>query len=189
LRDQERERRHEMFVMLCLALFSGLRRDEIDTLTWGQIDFGRKTIHVQTTEHGRVKSEGSDRVVDIDDGLAAILQLKMQQSTSTFVIERDVAPKPEAITYHHYRCDRLFDRLVKWLKKHGVEARAALHTLRKEFGSQITLEYGISAASTALGHASILLTKAVYVGKKERTVFRVPAAPSTTLIGTNEAVS
>lgn len=174
LLEEERARRRQMFLVFCLALFAGLRRDEIDTLTWKQIDFGRGTIHVQTTEHGRVKSYGSDRVVDIGTGLAEILRRAMQGSASEFVIAGDVKARPEAATYHHYRRDRLMDRLVKWLKAHGVESQNALHTLRKEFGTQINLAHGIFAASAALGHSSIQLTRAVYVAKKAPAVFDVP---------------
>lgn len=173
--DAERGRRHQMFLVFCLALFAGLRRDEIDTLTWKQIDFGRGTIHVQTTEHGRVKSYGSERVVDIGTGLAAILKRAMGGSLSEFVIAGEAKARPEAATYHHYRCDRVIDRLVKWLKAHGVEATNALHTLRKEFGTQINLAHGIFAASAALGHSSIQLTRAVYVAKKAPATFDVPS--------------
>lgn len=174
--EAEREWRRQMFVVFCLALFAGLRRDEIDTLTWSQIDFDRGTIHVKTTEHGRVKSFDSDRVVDIGSGLAEILRRAMKESTSEFVIAGDVGSRPAASTYHHYRRDRLIDRLVKWLRAQGIESQKPLHTLRKEFGSQINLTHGIFAASAALGHSSIQLTRAVYVAKKAPAVFDVPTA-------------
>lgn len=174
LRLAERTRRRQMFLAFCLGLFAGLRRDEIDTLTWRQIDFERGTISVEVTEHGRVKSEASVRVVDIDAGLVDILRRAKHAGWGEFVIARKTAAKPSETRYSHYRCDRLFDRLVAWLKLKGVEESKALHAMRKEFGSQINLEHGLFAASAALGHASIQLTKSVYVAKKSRAVFRVP---------------
>lgn len=170
----EATRRREAFKVLCLALYAGLRRDEIDTLTWRQIDFERGSIHIMTTEHGRVKSADSERVVDIDAGLVAILREAKERASGEFVIEARADAKPAA-SYHHYRCARLFRWVVAWLRSKGVESVNALHALRKEFGSIMTAEHGISAASRALGHANIQLTQAVYVGQKKRAAVSVPS--------------
>lgn len=170
---QEISRRREAFKVVCLALYAGLRRNEIDTLTWQQIDFERASIHILTTEYGRVKSADSERVVDIDAGLVAILREAKKQSTGQFVIEARAAAKPSA-SYHHYRAERLFNWVVTWLHSQGVEPVNALHALRKEYGSIMTAEHGISAASRALGHASIQLTQAVYVGQKKRAAVAMP---------------
>jgi len=48
-----------------------------------------------------------------------------------------------------------------------LTARNALHALRKEFGSQICAQAGIYAASVALRHSSITLTREYYVDKKQ----------------------
>jgi len=172
----ERERRHrrEMFRVFCLALFAGLRRDEIDTLTWKQIDFANHVIRIETNEFTRAKSEGSETGIDIDPVFTERLRVWMQESKSEFVIAVDVAPRPEVSTYHHYRCDCVFKKLTSWLKHHGVEERNALHSLRKEFGTQINRTHGLFAASAALRHSSIQLTRAVYVAKKDRAVFAMP---------------
>jgi integrase len=170
---REIARRREAFKVICLALYAGLRRDEIDTLTWSQVDFERGSIHVMTTEHGRVKTAESERVVDIDVGLVAILREAKKDASGQFVIEAKADAKP-ASTYHHYRCARLFRWVVDWLREKGVESVNALHVLRKEFGSIMTAEHGISAASRALGHANIQLTQAVYVGQKKRAAVSVP---------------
>jgi integrase len=175
---REVARRREAFKVLALALYAGLRRDEIDTLTWEQLDLVNATIHVRTTEHGRVKSADSERVVDIDAGLVAILAEAKRTSPGAFVIHSEVKPRPLAYSYHHYRLARLFAWLVRWLKSHGVESRMGLHTLRKEFGSLMTEAHGISAASRALGHANIQLTQAVYVGKKVRAAVAMPSLTS-----------
>jgi integrase len=178
--ERERTRRREAFKVLCLALYAGLRRDEIDTLTWAQIDFTHGSIHVRNTEHGRVKSADSERSVDIDAGLVALLRQAQAESQSEFVLQATAKAKPEAASYHHYRCARLFRWLIDWLREHGVEARMGLHMLRKEYGSIMTAEHGISAASRSLGHASIQLTQAVYVGQKVRTAVAMPTSQTST---------
>jgi hypothetical protein len=58
--------------------------------------------------------------------------------------------------------------LIEWLQDHKVETRNPIHTLRKEFGSLINHKFGIFAASAALRHSSISITREHYVDRKER---------------------
>lgn len=57
--------------------------------------------------------------------------------------------------------------MIEWLRGRGLTARNALHALRKEFGSQICAQAGIYAASVALRHSSINLTREFYIHKKQ----------------------
>lgn len=158
----------ECFKILLLALGAGLRRDEIDSLSWKQMEWMRQTIRVETTIHTAAKSDDSESEVDVDPGLMEIFKSFMAASDSEFVIRSDVAPKPNTATYHHYRCTRHFNRLIAWLRTKGVSARTPLHSLRKEFGSQICATNGIFAASVALRHSSIQITRDHYLDKKQR---------------------
>jgi hypothetical protein len=91
------------------------------------------------------------------------------RARSGFVIESDSAPdngKP----YEHYRCQAEFVELIGWLRAHGVVSRTPLHTLRKEFGSQINARFGLIAAQTMLRHAQVAVTAAHYVEIKARPV-------------------
>jgi integrase len=161
--------RPELFKIALLALGAGLRRDEIDKLQWDQIQWHRNTIRIETTEHGGTKSTESEADVDVDPGLLEILKGYMPKpgKGSIFVIESPVKPRPQSVKNHHYRCNRLFKQLVEWLRGKGVKSRNALHSLRKEFGSQICSQAGIFAASVALRHSSINLTREYYLDKKQ----------------------
>jgi hypothetical protein len=86
-----------------------------------------------------------------------------------FVIESDSAPdngKP----FEHYRCHRDFVELIGWRRAHGVVSRTPLHTLGKEFGSQINARFGLVAAQRMLRHAQVAVTAAHYVELKQRPV-------------------
>jgi integrase len=72
------------------------------------------------------------------------------------------------VDYNHYRCQRDFEALTKWLRKHGVTGNRPLHTLRKEFGSQLCAKHGIYAASHALRHADIAITSQHYLDSRKR---------------------
>lgn len=162
----------EMFAIYLLALFAGLRRDEIDTLQWSQIDWQAGRVHVETNEHTGAKSDNSEGSVTLAPEVLAYLKTKHTDRRSQFVIESPVMPRPSATSYHHYRCNRLFDLLIAWLRESGgVKARNPLHTLRKEFGSFIARKFGIFAASEALRHGDIRLTRDYYLAADTRASF------------------
>ena len=150
-------------------------QDEIDKLQWKQIQWARNTIRVEITEHAGTKSAESEADVDVDPGLLEILKsyLPKPGKGSPFVIESNIQPRPESVKNHHYRCNRLFKELIAWLRGKGVTTRNALHALRKEFGSQICAQAGIYAASVALRHSSINLTREYYLDKKQPTFLAI----------------
>ena len=156
----------EAFKMLVLALCCGLRRNEIDKLTWLQVDLEEAVIRIETTRHFRAKSEDSLGEVDLDSGLVALMRVWKATAKGEFVIESDVEPRLGK-NYAHYRANRVSDDLAQWLRAQGVEDRKALHTLRKEFGSLVAQEHGIYAASRALRHADIQVTAKHYLDKKQ----------------------
>lgn len=174
-KDQPPNPRPELYKILLLALGAGLRRDEIDKLQWKQIQWHKNTIRVETTEHGSTKSADSEADVDVDPGLLVILKTYMPKpgKGSPFVIESAIEPKRGFTRNHHYRCNRAFCELIEWLRGKGLTARNALHALRKEFGSQICAQAGIYAASVALRHSSINLTREYYVDKKQPTFLSI----------------
>lgn len=173
--DEPANPRPELFKMLLLGLGAGLRRDEIDKLQWKQILWDRNAIRIETTEHGSTKSAESEADVDVDPGLLEILKTYLPKpgKASPFVIESAVKPRPQSVKNHHYRANRQFKQLVLWLRGKGITSRNALHALRKEFGSQICAQAGIFAASTALRHSSINLTREYYIDKKQAAVFQL----------------
>lgn len=56
----------------------------------------------------------------------------------------------------------MFTDLIEWLRAHGVSGNKPLHTLRKEYGSLLTRNFGIHAASRALRHADLRTTSEHY---------------------------
>jgi integrase len=179
----------EAFKVLLLALGAGLRRDEIDTLQWKQILWTQKAIRVETTEYGATKSHTSEADVDVDESLLTLLKelLPKPGEGSPFVIGSRVKPRPSAHTYHHYRCNAVFHRLIVWLRTRGeVKARNPIHTLRKEFGSQVNAIGGIYAASQLLRHSTITLTRDTYVDKKNVIVFPISELLKAAAVGTLE---
>ena len=166
----------EPFKIFLLALGTGLRRDEIDTVTWKQIDWQRNVINVETTVHTAAKSNSSEGEVDVDPGLLRILKSYLKPGAGEFVISSPNKPRPQITASYHYRCERHLNHVIRWLRGKGVTARNPIHTLRKEFGSHIAAQAGIFAASLQLRHADIQLTRNTYLDKKTRPFFNVSSA-------------
>jgi len=162
----------QQFKILLLALGCGLRRQEIDSLLWDNLNFADYTISVETTQFGGTKSGASQRQVDVDPSTMKLLKELKRGSGSKFVVESDARPRI-SIRYHHYRCDIQFKRLINWLRQQGIARRNALHELRKEFGTQVCQQFGIYASSRALGHSDIRITAASYLDNKGKTAISI----------------
>jgi integrase len=129
-------------------------------------------IRIETTEHFRPKSHSSEGDIHVDAELLDIFRgyRARAKSESDFVIESRGDVAVVASSYACYRCYRKFVALCKWLRAHGVESKKPLHTLRKEFGSQIHARYGLLAASEALRHGGVSVTARHYIENKHRSV-------------------
>ncbi len=162
----------ELFKIFLLAFGAGLRRSEIDRLTWKNFDWERGTISIEASEYGLTKTESSADSIDIGEDLLRHFRTALAQSRSEFVIESKAAATA-APHWNRYRCDGHFKALLTWLRTKGVTARNPLHTLRKEFGSLINQKFGIFAASAALRHSNITITREAYVDRKERIALNI----------------
>jgi integrase len=167
VRGAQKELPQELFKIFLLAIMAGLRRNEIDKLEWQAFDWGKGVISIRATSHFAPKSEDSTGDVEVDPEVMELFRGYSARKTSDFVIESAVSVRPQG-TYAHYRCQKDFDALGKWLRDHGVDANRPLHTLRKEFGSQVCAKHGIYAASHALRHADIAITSQHYLDKRQR---------------------
>ena len=162
----EEELPREQFKIFLLGIMAGLRRNEIDKLEWGAFDWRKRLISIKATSYFSPKSEDSTGDVEVDPEVMELFRGYRPTASCEFVVESRVSPRPDA-AYSHYRCQREFEALNKWLQTHGVEGNQPLHTLRKEFGSQVCAKYGIYAASRALRHADIAITSQHYLDKRQ----------------------
>jgi hypothetical protein len=159
----------EPFKIFCLALFAGLRRLEIDLLEWPSFIWDQSLLRVMPTRYFHPKTEDSVGDIPIELELVELFRGYRARATGPFVIEASQPPRPE-IMYNYYRAQEHFDFLVGWLRKHGIEGNKPLHTLRKEYGSQICARAGLLAASRGLRHSNVAVTAGVYVDSTPRAV-------------------
>ena len=172
-RDELAGKDSPAFLAVLLALAGGLRKGEIDTLCWHQIDFDRAVIRVEHTDKASLKSADSRGEVPIDASVVELLRGFHARATGVFVIESGGVVLGPRMWGRSYRAQNVFDRVTSWLRKHGVTARKPLHELRKELGALITAEHGIYAASRVLRHADLSTTAAHYTDLKTRPTIPV----------------
>jgi integrase len=159
----------EQYKIFLLGAMAGLRRNEIDKLPWSAFRWDESVIRIKATESFRPKSHDSEGDVLVDSELLEIFRGYYARQKNDFVIESDREPDPNAV-YDHYRCQRDIQELINWLRSKGVVSKTPLHTLRKEYGSQINARYGLTAAQEMLRHADVQVTAAHYVENKQRSV-------------------
>jgi integrase len=161
--------RPEEFKILLLAALAGLRRNEIDTLPWNAFRFDENVIRIETTEHYRPKSSNSEGDVIVDTELMEVFRGYYARRKSDFVIESEFEPVAHDEPYGVYRCRQHMRVLLGWLRSKGVVSRSPLHSLRKEFGSQIFAQHGLLAASEQLRHANIQTSARHYIENRRRS--------------------
>jgi integrase len=158
----------EQLKIFLLAVMAGLPRNEIDKLEWPSFRWAQNVIRIEATQYLQPKSETSVGDVEVGPELMEVFRRYKARAKKSFVIESSVAPRMHA-TYSHYRCERDFTALTAWLRAHGVTGGRPLHSLRKEYGSQVCARHGIYAASQALRHADIAITSAHYLDLRKRS--------------------
>jgi integrase len=172
-RNELAENDSPAFLVVLIALATGLRKGEIDTLCWHQIDFERGLVRVEHTDTASLKSADSRGEVPIDASVVALLRGFRARATGAFVIEGGDGVSGPRMWGRNYRVQSVFDRVTAWLRGHGVTARKPLHELRKELGALITAEHGIYVASRVLRHADLATTAAHYTDLKTRPTIPV----------------
>ena len=153
------------FQIFVLAMLCGLRKREIDLLTWTQIDFTKNQLRIDRTQWFEPKSEDSIGSVDLDPELIALLRGWKATANGPFVIEPPIMPRKGAPA-RAYRIERHFKTLYTWLRNQSVKAHKPAHELRKELGAILASHQGIFAAQSVLRHAQISTTANFYADKK-----------------------
>ena len=166
-RNELQKDKPEVFKAFILATFCGLRRLELDRLTWSAFHFDAGLLRIQATKYFFPKSEDSIGDVPLERELVELFRGYHAKANGEFVIESPNMPRLDA-TFENYRAQSIFTSLIGWLRTKGVNTKAPLHTLRKEFGSLVNQKHGIHAARLALRHANIAVTTLHYVDSRPR---------------------
>lgn len=152
--------------VVLFAVNTGLRRGEIASLKWDQIDFSHKLAYIINTESFHTKT-GKERVVPLNMVAMSILESLPRKSEFVFVGEKGWNLNLERISH-------LFKRAVI---ASGLDKKLHFHSLRHTFATWLVQNgVGIYEVQKLLGHTSIVVTQ-VYshlsAGELHRAVDRI----------------
>ena len=169
---------NEMFKMFFLALGCGLRLNEIDKIQWSSISWDRSTINlptgqkealghikIETTKWFRPKSKRGRFIYLLSDDeyaqkVLGYLRFYRPLARDEFVINGN---RPKEGGNKYYRCGKVRDALVKWLRTKGIKDEKCIHALRAEYSSLMTQKYGVHYAKNQLGHSNVATTENYYI--------------------------
>ena len=172
VRDAKTELSPDGYKTIILAVQFGLRRAEIDRLRWSHIDLVAGRISVESTAQGEVKTGASARVLAIAPGMIDVLTEWRAGVADGFVIAPASPLRPKR--WSSYRADVVFEKVLRWLRGKGWDCHHPIHKNRKEFGSMISMNFGVFEASEALGHSDVRVTAALYVSAKRAIHLEMP---------------
>lgn len=142
------------------AAFTGLRLGELRALEWGDIDFGKRLIHVRKGftrwELGNTKSH-KVRSVPMIDQVMEVLELLSRRAM--WVGEEDLVFP--STTGFYFDDSKLRRRYKKALSSAGLEPMR-FHDLRHTFGTIAVQAFPLSDVKAFMGHADIQTTM-IYV--------------------------
>jgi len=136
--------------ILFTFLNTGLRKHELESLEWDDIDLSRRVMHVRHKNDWATKEQ--EREIPINDGLLKVLlEQKQKGIDSEFVF-----PDEHRLKYHHNRLRR---HLIRLAVKCDMPDVTQLHILRHTFAAQL-IKRGVdlNTLRDLLGHNDIKTT-------------------------------
>lgn len=140
-------------------LLTGLRFQELANLTWGDIDFKSRLLHVRPKENFKTKTHNAQRAIPINDDLLKLLLRCWEiNKDKNFVFCSQEGTQLKA---------RWTLRLCKAIAEAaGIKSRAFIHKFRHTFATYL-IQKGVPIQSIKelLGHWSVTMTE-VYAHNK-----------------------
>ena len=163
-----------VYRLLVLILFTGLRLGEAAGLMWDDIDFQKRTLRVQRTleyvknrnrtedenhyilVEGTTKSKSSDRTIPLNQtALDALLELKSANGGYDYVFSN-----AKGKSMNPRNLNRAHDCI---LARAGIP-HIGIHALRHTFASQLFAnKVDIKVISKLLGHSEVSVTYNIYI--------------------------
>jgi integrase len=132
------------------AVLTGIRRGELLSLTWPQVDFSRRVLCIQNSPTFRTKS-GKRRIVPLSDTAVYLLKGRRGLSGSEFVFTKNDAT---------INGDWLTHQFKEYVRDAGLDEGLHWHSLRHSFASWLVQRGAtLYQVQALLGHSSASMTE------------------------------
>ncbi len=155
--------------MAVLAAVTGVRASELLALTWADIDFERRVIHIRRSfyrgEFGPPKSKASERSIALGPGLTALLAVHRQRSIADprSLVFPNAARKP-------YEPNNLVQRVLRPAMRSLGLPEAGWRAFRRAVATTLSeLREPVKTAQQILGHSSPETTLGIYTQSVEES--------------------
>ena len=169
------------YAIIAFMLATGCRIGEVIGLTWDDIDFEKKIVHINKTiqsnilnfnkENGNnttynkikksTKTKSGIRILQLNDDVIFYLSELKEYDKRHNITSQFVSCTNVGILNTARNLQRSLDRLIK---KTDITKRVTLHTLRHTFGSTLLRHgVGIEVISKLMGHSNITITYNKYI--------------------------
>ena len=145
-----------------------MRRGEIVTLRWMDVDLPRYLVHIQSNPTFKTKT-GKRRTVPLNDSAYHLLMLRVNTSPCEYVFSlNDTKVMANWVTH----------KLKRYIRHLDLDDRLNFHALRHSFGSWLAMDgVSIYQISALLGHGDVKTTQSFYahleVGALHETVNKI----------------
>lgn len=170
----------DMYLLLMLAVYVGLRRGELIALQWKDVDLDNGFIHVHhntVLANGKAitkapKSIAGIRDIAIGNKLVAELKnAKLQYKKNKIAYSKDFVDSGLVICKPNgegFRPDSITQKWERFVKKNGLK-KIRLHDLRHTCAT-LMAQAGVSpkTAQERLGHANVSVTMNIYTHNTEK---------------------
>lgn len=143
--------------LVLFAAMTGMRRGELVSLRWTDIDLNARLIHIRNNDDFTVKGMRR-RSIPINRDLFNLLLKKPRESEYVFV---DLHGRP-------YRGASVTKKFKRTIRSCGLSERIRFHSLRHSFASWLVQSATpLSEVQKLLGHASVVTTQ-IYTHLEEQ---------------------
>lgn len=133
-------------------LNTGMRKAELEHLTWADVDFGRRKILIRRKDGWQPKT--GEREIPIGSALLEVLTALKAQTKNPSNTDYVFKVKSSGCSHNMLR-----NELMKIAKKAGIEYLTKLHTLRHTFASHLIMQgVDLPTVKKLMGHSDIQTT-------------------------------
>ena len=145
----QQEMHHVYRNAFTVLLHTGMRFEELASLTWDDIDLGKKLIYVRPKEDFKTKTYRSIRSIPMNDVMIKLFNELSKKRDNPILPICSVEGKKFRERRLYYICNKIG-------KKAGIKGKITLHKFRHTFASQLVQNnVRIEIVQKLLGHSSI----------------------------------